>query len=178
MRIDLDIRYLLKKSFATKLVSAIILRDTYQAVPSSEQTHPKVLLGFRKNTQHYSDYWSLPIGHVEVGESNLQAIKRELQEELSILAIDVEELFVKTNAEKSIQHQVFWVKQWQGKLANAEPQFCERIEWFESGNLPLPTTPITIKIVADFVNSTLFKLELLKLASLKKKRNLESTNLN
>lgn len=161
LRIDLDFHHLLKKSFATKLVSAIILKDTVQAASVDHRLKPQVLLGSRKNTQHYSDHWSLPIGHVESGESNLQAVIRELKEELSIEALEVTELFVKTNSEKNILHQVFWVRKWRGELVNAEPECCHQIKWFEYNRLPEPITPITVEIVTDFVNSKLFKQTLI-----------------
>ncbi len=160
MRIDLDFHERLKESFATKLVSAIILKDIYSAAPldnNKTKYCPQVLLGLRKNTEHFSDHWSLPIGHVELGESDRQAIKRELQEELAIQALDIVELFVKTNLEKSIYHQVFWVKQWQGDVKNAEPHLCQQIKWFDNDHLPTPITSITAEIIADFRRSKSFK---------------------
>ena len=49
--------------------------------------HGRVLLVHRSPTRHwYPDTWDLPGGHVEVEESPLEALVRELGEELGILA--------------------------------------------------------------------------------------------
>ncbi len=138
----------------TELVSAILVKVSPTGkYPKAQHAAVNILLGLRKNTPHYSGYWSLPIGHVEQGESYQQAMERELREELSVDVLDSEEVATKINHDLSIRNHVFWVKRWRGELINAEPDFCEQIKWFGHGYFPKTTTPITEEIVRDFIRS-------------------------
>ena len=123
--------------YQIKLVSGIILDKN------------RVLLGLRRNTQHFSDFWSLPVGHVENSESLLVALKRELSEELGIEVIQEESFCIKTDTKNSIYHQVFIVNDFHGQVNNLEPQYCEELRWFVLEDLPEPLTPITREILLD-----------------------------
>ncbi len=49
-------------------------------------TAGRVLLGHRSPLRHWHpDVWDLPGGHVEQGESEPQALAREMREELGVL---------------------------------------------------------------------------------------------
>ncbi|MDQ7051305.1 MAG: NUDIX domain-containing protein [Enterobacterales bacterium] len=127
-----------------RLVSALILQQG------------KVLLALRKNTKEYADFWSVPVGHVEGNESDLQAIKRELKEELGIKAIKLKALHLVEDKEQLIRHQVFHLLQWQGSIENKEPHLCHLLDWFPIGQLPEPITAFSLKIIsqsADYLKS-------------------------
>lgn len=109
----------------------------------------RVLLGLRGDTQQFSGFWSLPIGHVESGESDLKAIKRELGEELGIKNIAAIPFVVKIDQAESIYHQAFIVDDFDGKIINLEPYLCKALEWFELNNLPDNTTAITKEILSE-----------------------------
>lgn len=109
----------------------------------------RVLLGLRGDTQQFSGFWSLPVGHVEIGESDLKAIKRELGEELGIKNITATPYMIKTDLAESIYHQVFIVDDFDGKIVNLEPQLCKALEWFKLNNLPDNTTLITKQILSE-----------------------------
>ena len=109
----------------------------------------KVLLGLRKNTCDFSGYWSLPVGHVEPGESLLDAIKRELFEELAIEGVKAHPICVKTDESKSIYHQVFNIESWKGEATNLEPDLCSELKWFSLDELPQNLTPISKEILAE-----------------------------
>jgi len=123
--------------YHTILVSGIILNKN------------RVLLGLRKNTQYFSDFWSLPVGHVETNESLLVALERELSEELGIELIQKEVFCVKTDEKNSVYHQVFIINDFHGQINNQEPQYCEELRWCELENLPEPLTPISREILSE-----------------------------
>lgn len=59
-----------------RVVSAVIV----QAVPDSPE--PRVLLTLRDGRSDYPDHWECPGGKVEEGETDAEALRRELAEEL------------------------------------------------------------------------------------------------
>ncbi len=109
----------------------------------------KVLLGLRKNTKHFPDCWSLPVGHVEEGESPLQTLKRELTEELGIEVLSASSFCIKTDKNQSIVHQVFKVEKWNGEPANLEPDLCSQLKWFLLDDLPENLTPVSKEILVE-----------------------------
>ncbi|MBV1907895.1 MAG: NUDIX domain-containing protein [Kangiellaceae bacterium] len=135
----------MEKQTTVKLVSAVILRDN------------RVLLGLRINTQHFNHHWSLPIGHVERNESNIDAIYRELKEELAIEQVCISELTVKIDRDKNIYQQVYLVKKWQGQIVNAEPHLCEQLRWYKLTELPQDITPISYEIINEIMATGLIK---------------------
>ncbi len=124
-----------------KIVSAIIVKDH------------KILLALRKNTLHYPDYWSLPVGHVEEGETNEAAIYRELQEELGIQVTRMKALQFHQDKKDNIEHQVFFIQQWQGEVVNREADLCEAINFFSFQSLPKKITPISLTIIKQYTSN-------------------------
>jgi 8-oxo-dGTP diphosphatase len=57
----------------------------------------KILISKRQKGRHLADFWELPGGKVEAGESRLQALNRELSEEIDIIP-------VKASAFKQVRH--------------------------------------------------------------------------
>jgi 8-oxo-dGTP diphosphatase len=123
---------------ATNLVSGILIKKE------------QILLGLRKNTKHFPGYWSLPVGHIELGESSLQAIKRELSEEIGVEVTKATPFSIKTDESESIYHQVFQIKSWNGKVVNREHNLCSELKWFSFNELPDNLTPVSKEIINDF----------------------------
>lgn len=121
------------------LVSGIIYRDD------------KVLLCLRKNTRDYFDHWSLPMGHLKKNESAIDALRREMFEELAVQVIDADLLTTLYDNSKSICHSVYFITDWQGEIKNLEPDLCEEINWFSSSQYPSPLTFVTKNILKIFV---------------------------
>lgn len=84
---------------------------------------------FRRN---YPGTWSFPGGHVEDGETLEDALKRELSEEIGVLAKSWS--FIqkfndpKSNPDKPVSFHFFVVDDWQGKPINIGDEHTQ-IRW-------------------------------------------------
>lgn len=125
----------------------------------------KILLLRRTNTKIFSDYWSLPAGKVESGETPAQAAVREAQEELGIA---ITKLVLKTVVtvksphifDASIAYQdigfFFQAVEFEGILLNAEPHMHDEMAWFALDNLPTPIIPNVKQGIEQVVGNTAY----------------------
>lgn len=101
----------------------------------------RVLLTLRGRAKRaYPGVWDLPGGHVEPGESELVALRRELHEELGV-RIDVgsaEQLCRLTAAPtgEPVLFSAWLVSDWQGTPSNAAPDEHDDVRWVEVAALP------------------------------------------
>ncbi|GGS00459.1 hypothetical protein GCM10010169_51330 [Micromonospora fulviviridis] len=104
-----------------------------------------VLLVHRRPTKRaYPDVWDLPGGQVEAGESELQALAREMHEELGvhIVAESASRLGVlhAGSGEDALHVGVWQIGDWVGSPTNRAPDEHDDIAWVgisELGGLPL-----------------------------------------
>lgn len=101
----------------------------------------RVLLIRRCNTGYEDGNYHVPAGHIEWGETALQAMIRETQEEIGITLApgDVKPLCIvhrKANADDIRLDYFFVAKTWPGEVANQEPNKCDDVQWFERTALP------------------------------------------
>lgn len=101
----------------------------------------RVLLGHRSPDKHaHPNAWDLPGGVIEVGESELDALAREMQEELGVqIAMDsVLHLCRVTAGPPSAPAllSAWLVRNWQGTPANLAPEEHVNIGWFGTEQLP------------------------------------------
>jgi len=121
--------------YPVKIVSGLILEED------------SILLCLRKNTLVFDGYWSLPVGHCEKGENEVDTLRRELYEEIGIQVIDSEFVTRLFDNEEGIEHAVYKVLDWRGGISNREPELCADIGWFSINKLPEPLTPASQIIV-------------------------------
>jgi 8-oxo-dGTP diphosphatase len=101
----------------------------------------RVLLVHRSpNRRVYPDVWDLPGGHIEAGETELDALAREMHEELSVQiatgsAIHLCRLEV-GRGEESVRFSAWIVGEWEGTPTNAAPDEHDEIRWFQPEELP------------------------------------------
>lgn len=99
----------------------------------------RVLFGRRQNTGFEDGAWHLPAGHLEAGESVVQALIREAEEEVGV-TIDpkhVEFAHIMHSSSSGGRAAFFFtVSQWQGTPENREPQKCSELAWFPFNDLP------------------------------------------
>ncbi|HEX5691232.1 MAG TPA: NUDIX domain-containing protein [Roseiflexaceae bacterium] len=108
------------------------MREVVAAVIVSPQ---HVLLGLRSPERRlYPNVWDIFGGHVEPGESNEQALLRELDEELGIVATEWRYLstFDEPQVERygEARYHFYLVTAWRGEPHNRQPHEHSEIAWF------------------------------------------------
>ncbi|WP_224277539.1 NUDIX domain-containing protein [Nocardioides lacusdianchii] len=103
----------------------------------------QVLLVHRRPDKHANpDVWDLPGGLVEAGESELEALARELHEELGVRvdtssASHLCRLSVGSAGEPAVL-SAWLVRDWHGTPANVAPEEHDGMKWFGLEELPPP----------------------------------------
>lgn len=103
----------------------------------------RVLLVHRRPDKHaYPDLWDLPGGFIEAGESELDALARELDEELGVqvaTAAATHLCRLTVGPDDEPVHLSAWlVPDWQGTPANVAPEEHDDIGWFSLEGFPPP----------------------------------------
>ena len=133
-----------------------------------------VLLAERPAGKPWAGYWEFPGGKVELNESPLQALKRELQEELGILitahypwvtrTFDYPEKYdalgkLESTA-KTVRLNFFLVTKWKGEARGLENQL---ISWQKPGSLNVtPMLPANTPIFTALSFPSIFAISNLK----------------
>lgn len=84
---------------------------------------------------HYPDVWDLPGGRVEPGESPLQALTRELKEELGVEAHLSEKDAWRTLTYDRLHLRIYLIDDWTGEPNNTAPDEHDEIMWAHPGEL-------------------------------------------
>ncbi|MEV6428218.1 NUDIX domain-containing protein [Nocardia sp. NPDC051463] len=99
----------------------------------------QLLLGRRHNTGFEDGAWHLPAGHLDAGESVVDALIREAAEEIgvTIKPEDVRFSHIMHNSSSGGRMAFFFtVRTWQGEPSNLEPDKCDALGWFTADTLP------------------------------------------
>jgi 8-oxo-dGTP diphosphatase len=106
----------------------------------------QLLIALRKPDQHLGGLWEFPGGKVEQDETVLNALVREIDEELGIHIEDSQEFlkFEHDYPDKAVLLDVHWVEQFTGEPVGKEGQqikWCDAAELeqhaFPDGSLPI-----------------------------------------
>jgi mutator protein MutT len=94
----------------------------------------RVLLCHRSpDREWFPDVWDVPGGHIEPGESGADTIRRELEEELGIVAhVSGEALMVVESQEHMLSMEIWRIDRWDGTPTNRAVEEHDRIEWFRA----------------------------------------------
>lgn len=112
----------------------------------------KVLL-----VQHtYLPQWYTVGGAVEKGETPLQALKRELYEEVGAICTEEPKLFSVyfSNNEKRDDYIIFYIVENNQFTASNSPEIQEK-KWFEFENLPEDVSPATRKRINEYLTNNI-----------------------
>ena len=101
----------------------------------------QVLLAHRSpHKRAYPDIWDLPGGVVEAGESELDALVRELREELGVQVATASASHLcrvtLRAADEAAVLSAWLVREWSGTPANVAPEEHTDIGWFDVAGLP------------------------------------------
>lgn len=107
----------------------------------------EVLLQLRQGTDYMDGHWAAgAAGHVEGGETAIEAGHREVLEEIGVKDLDL--AFVttmhRTQHDLPIDERVdffFTTRTWSGTPRIVEPAKCAALEWFPLDALPAPMIP-------------------------------------
>ena len=117
----------------------------------------KVLMLLRKNISHDGQY-SLVAGHLDDGESMLEAFLREAEEEvgvkLSATDLDICTVCHSYNDRINKAYIQFYAlcNNWPGELTNQEPDKCGEIRFFPIDALPKNTVPYIRDAIPKVLN--------------------------
>lgn len=145
-----------------------MIKDRHKIVPASYLVlikDGKVLLLRRFNTGYEDGNYSMIAGHVDQGESFLQCIVREAEEEAGIKVkfgdLKVAHVMQRITSEKENNERVdmfFVADKWEGTIENKEPNKCDDVSWHSLDNLPSNTIPY-IRQALECINKKIFYSE-------------------
>ena len=119
----------------------------------------QILLLRRFNTGFRDGEYSVPAGHLDGGETVMQAGIREAKEEVGVDLQETDMVF------STVMHRIeddervdFFVEvhQWEGEPINAEPEKCDDVRWVEIDSLPVNTIPYVRQALANHLNRNPF----------------------
>jgi ADP-ribose pyrophosphatase YjhB (NUDIX family) len=126
--------------------------NPYLAVFLIFRENDKILLLKRANTGHQDGNYSMVSGHVDAGESFIDAAIREALEEsgVNIKSSDLALAYtLHSDKINRIYIDLFFnVNNWSGEITNKEPQKCDDLTWFEIDGLPENTVDY-VRFVID-----------------------------
>jgi len=99
----------------------------------------QVLLLRRFNTGYEDGKYSLVAGHLDAGETVIQAAIREAGEEAGVRLQPEDLRVVHVMNRKSEDERIDFfieVRRWGGEIVNAEPEKCDDLAWFPLDSLP------------------------------------------
>ncbi len=103
-----------------------------------------ILLSLRANTGYEDGKYSVVAGHVEAGESIIEAGIREAKEEVGVDIAPSHFNIVGSMHRKSDDERIDYfaiVEQWAGELKNLEANKCGGLHWYPFNDLPLNIIP-------------------------------------
>ncbi|HEU0292974.1 MAG TPA: NUDIX domain-containing protein [Anaerolineales bacterium] len=119
----------------------------------------QILLLRRFNTGFRDGEYSVPAGHLDGGETVMQAAVREAGEEtgLQIAESDISFSTVMHRIEDDERVDFFvQVHHWQGEPFNAEPEKCDELRWVDIHALPANTIPYVRQALTNHLASLRF----------------------
>ena len=105
--------------------------DPHEIVAGLLLRNGRVLLGHRSaDRRWYPDVWDFPGGHVERGEQPIEALARELKEELAIVIQQPGPELVQV-VDREFTLRIWLVDKWVGNPVNASPAEHDDLGWFD-----------------------------------------------
>ena len=102
----------------------------------------KILVGKRRGS--HAPYYSIPGGHLELGETFEEAAVKEIKEETGLDIISPKVLCVTNNLRTYKEEGLHYISvclivtEFSGSPKNLEPEKCEKWIWVDPKKLPIP----------------------------------------
>ena len=120
----------------------------------------KILMGKRINS--HAPKFSIPGGHIEIGESFEEAAIREVKEETGITIRNPKVIAVTNNLKTYKEEELHYVSviliasELLGKAKTIEPEKCEGWDWYDPYNLPQPHFDASEKGIQCFLENKFY----------------------
>jgi len=119
----------------------------------------KILLSRRYHTGYEDGNYSLVAGHIDGGETIVQAMIREAREEIGINIFSEDIKITLVMHRKSEDERIDYFlhcDKWQGEIKIMEPDKCDNLEWFPINNLPSNTIPYIARAIKKYLHGINF----------------------
>ncbi len=111
----------------------------------------------RANTGWADGMWTIPSGHVEKGESVIEAALKEAKEEAGVTIKPEDLMFVHTHAvEDAYINFYFTTTKWEGEPYLAEPDKCNEVAWASLAAIPGDTIMQVRSLIKNMQEGTYF----------------------
>jgi mutator protein MutT len=119
----------------------------------------QILLLRRFNTGYADGQYSVPAGHLDGGETVLEAAAREAEEETG-LRIDQQDMSFSSvlhrlEDEERVDFFVH-VRNWEGEPSNTEPDKCDELRWVKVDELPANIIPYVKRAIGNHRDGIVF----------------------
>lgn len=124
------------------------------------QKEDQILIGKRKGS--HAPFYSIPGGHLELGESFEDAAIREIKEETNLEIIKpkvisiVNDLVTFGQENKHYISIILYANKFTGELTNLEPDKCENLFWINPNELPYPHFEASKQAITCFLNNKFY----------------------
>jgi len=113
------------------------LRPVHEAISAVIEKDGKILM-----LDHVKlNFWTIPIGKIEIGDTIEQTLKIELKEEVNIIPIKYAQIgqftkkYNRGGVKVQITSHIFRIDKWRGTVKNNEPKKHRSIKWMSKGEL-------------------------------------------
>ena len=143
------------------------MTDRFTVVPASYvfllrdgSAGTEVLLQLRRNTGYMDDHWAAAAaGHVERGETAIDAAHREAAEEIAVTGLELEFVTAmqRTQHAAPIDERIdffFTARSWSGEPRIVEPEKCAELRWCPLDALPDPVVPHELEVLTRLRSGT------------------------
>jgi 8-oxo-dGTP diphosphatase len=131
----------------------VVVPAAYVFLTRGDGADVEVLLQLRQNTGFMDDHWAAAAaGHVERGETAIQAAHREAAEEIAVGDLELEFVTAmqRTQRDLPIDERVdffFVARSWSGEPTIVEPEKCAELRWCRLDDLPEPVVPHELSVL-------------------------------
>jgi 8-oxo-dGTP diphosphatase len=138
----------------------VVVPASYVFLMRDGDAGAEVLLQLRQNTGYMDGHWAAAAaGHVERGETALDAAHREAAEEIAVTALDLEFVTAmqRTRHADPIDERIdffFTARRWSGEPRIVEPAKCAELRWCPLDDLPEPVVPHELQVLRGLRSGT------------------------